>query len=331
MICVQTGSRLHFGLLSLPPDDNQAARCFGGVGLMVERPGVRLAISPASDWSADGRLAERALSLARRFSATLPADCAVPQRISVEWCAPEHAGLGTGTQLGLAVARALAAAHGLAHLDGAELARRVGRGTRSAIGVHGFSLGGFLVDGGRTTADQLAPLVARIAFPDAWRLVLVVPRGTEGVHGNQESQIFEMLRRSGLPAAATEALCRLVLLGMLPALAESDLAGFSEALSDFNTRAGEAFAVAQGGIYASPRVAEVVAFIRKLGVRGVGQSSWGPTVFAIVEDTERAEQLAQRVRAQFGLSNDEVVVTAARNQGAIFEDAEPQAATRQPG
>ena len=99
----------------------------------------------------------------------------------------------------------------------------------------------------------------------------------------------------------------------------------------YDLRAGEAFAVAQGGIYASPRVAEVVAFIRKLGVRGVGQSSWGPTVFAIVENTERAEQLAQRVRAQFGLSNDEVVVTAARNQGAIFEDAEPQAATRQPG
>src|SRR5205823_5114937 len=119
-------------------------RRFGGVGLMVERPGVRVRVTDGSGWSAEGPLAERALAFARRFAtATQQEDVKTvpyPQRLQVEHSAPEHAGLGTGTQLGLAVGRALARAWGL-DLDVFTVARRVGRGLRSAIGVYGFEQG----------------------------------------------------------------------------------------------------------------------------------------------------------------------------------------------
>jgi predicted sugar kinase len=116
-----------------------------------------------------------------------------------------------------------------------------------------------------------------------------------------------------------DALCRLVLLGLLPALAEADLAAFGEALADFNLRVGEMFAPVQGGPYSNPRIGELVEFIRREGVPGAGQSSWGPAVFAIVA-AERANDLVRRVRNHFGFSTDQVIITTARNSPALASD-----------
>jgi beta-ribofuranosylaminobenzene 5'-phosphate synthase len=320
MIRVRASSRLHFGLLSLPAADQpRPARSFGGVGLMVQKPGVCLTVRPAPVWSAEGPLAERALGFARRFAASVPAERVQPQQITVEPSAPEHAGLGTGTQLGLAVGRALAQAWSLGELDAIELARRVGRGERSALGIHGFAQGGLLIDGGKGPSTEVAPLIARLAFPEAWRLVLTVPAWAEGLHGAGERQAFRRLQEKGFAPGATDTLCRLVLLSLLPALVERDLPAFGEALYEFNARVGEAFAPVQGGTYAHPRLAELVAFVRGLGVAGVGQSSWGSTLFAVAGDEEQAIALARRIRERYGLTEEEVFVSAASNHWAMIE------------
>jgi beta-RFAP synthase len=328
MIRVRTASRLHFGLLSLPAGGHWEnwqgeavvpARRFGGVGLMVREPGIELALRPAAAWSAEGPLAERALELARQFAAAVPAEQAPPQHVIVTRAARAHSGLGTGTQLGLAVARALATAWQLGPLDAIELARRVGRGQRSALGVHGFARGGFLVDGGKSERATLAPLIARVDFPEPWRLVLGIPLDLAGTHGADESEAFRRLGSRGAPIELTERLCRLVLLGLLPALAERDLPAFGECLYDFNARAGQLFAAEQGGTYSTARAAELVAFVRRQGVRGTGQSSWGPTVFAVTEDQDRAEHLAARLRERFG-ETSEVLISAAYNGGAEVVD-----------
>ena len=174
MARVRTASRLHFGLLSLAgqtqawPDARGRAllpaRSFGGVGLMVDRPGVEVSAAPAEEWSAEGPLAGRALEFARRFARSWRDETGEevpPRRLVVGRSAPEHAGLGTGTQLGLAVGRLLASACGLA-MSAPELARRVGRGGRSALGVHGFERGGLLVEAGKGNARVTLPF-------DAWR------------------------------------------------------------------------------------------------------------------------------------------------------------------
>jgi beta-ribofuranosylaminobenzene 5'-phosphate synthase len=327
MIRVTAPARLHFGLLSLPAEgedfwpDRQGTpalpvRRFGGVGLMVESPALRLRVEPAPAWSAEGPLAERALAFARCFAQAVPDGSLPPHRLVIESAPPEHCGFGSGTQLGLAVARALAVAAGLPDLDPAELARRVGRGLRSALGVHGFDKGGFLVEAGKRSPDELAPLVARLPFPEPWCVVLAVAPGEQRVHGDREWLAFHDLRGRPGRASAADALCRLVLLGMLPALVERDAEAFGEALYDFNARAGEMFAAVQGGTYGSPGVAESVAFARRQGVRGVGQSSWGPAVFAVVEDVGRADHLATGLRRQLGLDPAQVFVTRACERGA---------------
>jgi beta-ribofuranosylaminobenzene 5'-phosphate synthase len=331
MILVQTSSRLHFGLLGLedatpwPNREGQAAlpgRAFGGVGLMVQDPGIRLRVAPAPSWTATGSLAEPALAFAHRYAAAVRAqhgDFPLPcQHLAIEDAAPEHAGLGTGTQLGLATARALSLAWGLAETVPA-LARRVGRGQRSALGVHGFERGGFLVEAGKRRPDDLSPLVANVAFPDDWRVVLLLLAQAAGLHGEREKAAFHELAQRARNRGQTEALCRVVLLGLLPALVERDLAAFGECLYDFNARSGELFAAVQGGVYATPAVAEMVAYVRALGVRGVGQSSWGPTVFAVVENEERAADLARRVRERFDLDAVQTMVTRACNRGAVAD------------
>lgn len=332
MIQVQAFSRLHFGFLnpaSAEPSRQEpsSSRCFGGVGLMIAQPDLCLSVEPASSWSSEGPLAERALAFAQRFAEAScreeNRDRLPPHHVRIERAMPEHAGLGSGTQLGLSVARALAASWGL-RCDLAILARRTGRGLRSALGAYGFEHGGLLVEAGKRTTEDLAPLVARQPFPEDWRVVVALPSvwgkgSAAGLHGRGEVQAFARLTSDPAVVERSESLCRLVLLGLLPALIERDVTTFGEALYEFNARVGEAFAPVQGGVYAGSQVAELVAFVRSQHVRGVAQSSWGPAVFAVVADEEQAQSLAARLRQRFALEDAAVWLTAACNHGSTLK------------
>jgi beta-RFAP synthase len=214
----------------------------------------------------------------------------------------------------LAIARLLTRAAGLPDLPARELAALAGRGRRSGLGVYGFEQGGFLVDGGRREEGPAAPLIAHMDVPAGWRIVLVFPPGNSAWHGAREQSAFDCLGES----PHTERLCRLVLLGLLPALAESDCEAFGAALYELNALAGEAFASAQGGCYAGPAVADTVQLLRSLGVKGAGQSSWGPLVFGIAADEDRAAFLARQVREKGGLAEETVMVAAPLNRGAVL-------------
>jgi beta-RFAP synthase len=310
MIRIRTPSRLHFGLIAPAA---KTGRRFGGAGLMIEKPGIEITLEPGRQWSVTGPLAERGQAILKRLLDTHLGTQVEPHRVHIEHAAPEHMGLGTGTQLALAIARGLAEAAHATDRSALELAPLVGRGQRSAIGTHGFDLGGFLVDAGRTGEEEIAPLVAWIEFPREWSIVLILPHGQAGVHGLEERHVFEQLHE--VPGQ-TEALCRRVLLEMLPALEVGDFYGFAESIYEFNRAAGEPFAPAQGGIYATARTAMLIEHIRSLEVVGVGQSSWGPAVFAFAEDAEQARWIVRQVRERFGLEEKHCCITRGDNQGA---------------
>src|SRR5262249_45971846 len=156
-----------------------------------------------------------------------------------------------------------------------------------------------------------------LAFPEEWRVVVVLPPWGRGRHGADEGAAFRALHARPAGPEATDRLCRLALLGMLPALAERDAEAFGEALFEFNALTGRVCAPVQGGTYADARVEELVAYCRRQGVRGVGQSSWGPAVFAVAADATRADHLAGRLCAHFGMGREDVRCTAACNRGAV--------------
>lgn len=314
-IRIRTGARLHLGLLSLP--DAAASepwgRQFGGAGLMIEEPAVQIEVAAADEWCATGPNRERALEVATQAALAVPEERRRPLRISVEQCPFEHIGLGVGTQLTMAVAMGVRAKLG-DHPDPMALAVEVGRGFRSGLGVHGFAAGGFLVDGGKGPKTNIAPLVCRHDFADDWRILLATPQNQRGLAGAAERTAFAELARESASTFEIEALCRLVLLGLVPALIERDVRAFGEACFEFNRRAGLLFKASQGGEYRSAEAADLVAWLRHFGVRGVGQSSWGPTIFAI-DDADRLQSAERHLRERFGAGLLDMRITAARNRG----------------
>ncbi len=313
-IRIRTPSRLHFGLLGW---GFQRSRQFGGVGLMIDAPGVEVVIEPATSWIVDGALSSRVDQLVSQLRLTMRAVGTTlrPVRIHVERAPAEHVGLGVGTQLCLAVARAVLVHAGFTDISVENLARMTGRGLRSGIGLHGFEHGGLVVDGGRRTEIAIPPLLARLPFPEDWSILIVQPQGRPGLHGRDERQVFATL--PPIAQDATDSLCRLVLLDILPAVIERDLALFGAALSELQSRVGACFASAQGGTFASPQASLIVDELRRLGFVGVGQSSWGPTLYGFCpfpEDDMTAS--VERICRRLDLNERCVYWTKADNQGA---------------
>ncbi len=297
-LILRAPSRLHFGLLSLNPE---ASRQFGGVGLMIEGPHLEITARPAADWGAHGPRADRVLGFAKLVASRLPPSRTAVQPLDFEIleAPPEHVGLGTGTQLGLAVARLVASFAGLSHAPFTSLAEWAGRGLRSGIGLHGAALGGLIVDGGRSSALGPPPLLFHSSLPDEWSILLAIPRNVQGLHGLDETRAFDRL--PPIPTGVTDQLCRLVLMGLMPALVEHDLKTFGEALSEIQARVGQAFSPTQGGIFAHPRSASMVEAMRSEGLHGVGQSSWGPTLYGFADfDAIRRETVEFRLRNRLG-------------------------------
>lgn len=320
-VTVSTGARLHFGLLAHAP---QAKRQFGGVGLMVERPGFQLAAEQLDDeravdeYSGPDIWRQRVLDVVRNCrtlsesSRSTVGSCRWSLAATIE----HHVGLGSGTQLALAVARAYSALEGGQPLDTTRLASRAGRGLRSALGIHGFQEGGLLLEGGKRSTEQVSPAVARVTWPEEWQLLLIRPRNVRGLCGPAEIEAFAKL--PPMAAAISAQLCQLALLELLPAALEHDFDACSEALFQFGRLVGEYFAPAQGGIYASPQITSLVKYLREQGIRGVGQSSWGPTAFVMCPEKQTAAQLRNDL-IDNGWDDCEILCTSAKNAGAKVE------------
>lgn len=318
-IAVRSPARLHLGFLDL---NGSKRRRFGSVGLTLDGLGVSLNAERADSLSASGPQAPRAEAFARQLQQRfqIAPDC----RLVVHEAIPEHVGLGSGTQLAIAVGVALSRLYRL-DLEVREIAELYERGQRSGIGIGAFEQGGFLVDGGRGAREQPPPLVSRLAFPEQWRVLLIFDRTGQGLHGAEEIEAFRSLPE--FPEDLSAYLCRLMLMRALPALQEQDLDSFGRAIGELQRVTGDYFAPAQGGRFTSPHVAEVLACLESQGIAGIGQSSWGPTGFAIVESVERAEALARAAESRWG-AQLRFLVCPGRNRGGEVELVQPARASK---
>jgi len=308
-VCVEAFARLHFGVLDLR---GSRGRWFGGIGAAASAPSLLVSASRAETVTVDGEDARRAELFARQF--LTHHHITGGARVQVHRSLPPHAGLGSGTQLALAIARALAEIYGL-DTDPRALARAVDRARRSAIGTWTFAGGGLVVEGGRRPdADDCGPLIARIPFPDTWRCVVVVPDGPPGVSGVEEAEAFARLPKP--PEGEVAAVAHLVLMTLLPALADADLATFGDALTEIQEITGRWFAPAQGGTFAPGATRDLVRSLVGWGAVGVGQSSWGPAVYGIVDGADTAAALAARATEAVGPAG-RVYQGPFRNAGAV--------------
>jgi beta-ribofuranosylaminobenzene 5'-phosphate synthase len=347
---IRTPARLHLGMMSFGTTHE---RSFGGVGVMVDRPGVHVRLRRADRLEARGLLADRAVRFAQACAQAwglAPVGCG----IEVVSAPRSHVGLGSGTQLGLAIAAGMrhlfqrvpeaeppAVPHPLQEppqaadhetlfdtSDALDLARLVGRGRRSCVGVYGFSRGGLIVEAGRVVggprADddaqrEFSPMIARVRLPSTWRCVVIVGRDVVGLHGEAEKAAFARL--PPVPQEVSAELARIVALELLPAAVEAKFDAFAAAVRRYGTLAGKPFepeAAALPHANATERLLELLA---ELGYPGAAQSSWGPTVMVCCETLESAGQLVDALEGLGLAAHHDVVISRFDSQGASLRES----------
>jgi len=154
---VTTTARLHFGFLD---PSGRGKNPFGSFGLSIDRPRTKLTLEPAPDFTVSGAERDRV----ERYLRSIAEICGVRQAyaLRIEEAIPPHAGLGSGTQLALAVGSAFAAVENI-RLSPQEIAARLQRGARSGIGIATFAQGGAVLDAG-PCQGKLPELVACVPF-----------------------------------------------------------------------------------------------------------------------------------------------------------------------
>jgi beta-ribofuranosylaminobenzene 5'-phosphate synthase len=311
-IQIKTPARLHLGLIDMNGD---LGRLFGGLGLGIDKPNVVLEAQNSEEFSAAGERVDLVRFLAEKFVNTFgkPADA----RIFVRQAIQDHVGLGSGTQLALAVGVALRT---LLKVDASvpELATALGRAQRTGVGTAIFEYGGFVVDGGKNVVTQsFPPLIFRQPFPDEWRFIVAIPDSPKGLSNSEEKNAFQLV--SPITAESVGRICRLTMMKLLPALAEHEIGAFGEALSQIQATVGEGFSEVQGGRFSSSACEDTIAFLKKQGAYGTGQSSWGPAVYGLFSEAEAAR--IEPVVREFMDENvgGEIFIAGPNNTGASIE------------
>jgi beta-RFAP synthase len=292
---IQASARLHLGFIDL---NGELGRIYGSLGVALQQPETVLEVHRSSvGLTVSGEHQNLVHQLSQQLIKHF--DYQEGLHVTVRDAIPTHVGLGSGTQLSLALGL------GIAMLKGAEitikdLARILNRGVVSGIGTATFEHGGFVVDGGRSTDNlidetlgDIPPLLFQSDVPDDWLFVVAVPKVGQGLSGREERVAFDTLPAG--PTQQAEVVSRLVLMKLLPALIQDDIQQFGAALTRIQVLVGDVFSAAQGGRFAYSEVADCVEAMLDAGAVGAGQSSWGPACYGLVREKKIATQIQKSV------------------------------------
>ena len=324
---VRAPARLHFGFQNL---SLVRERLYGGIGAAITEPAFDITVETADSITVEAANGDVEAAEFRPIARQTVEMLDVPGlAVTVHDSIPHHVGLGSGTQRALATFAGAVATYDRSRTvrDGAP---GLGRGGRSGIGVAAFESGGFIVDGGHPVEKftveppkegdwRVPPVVARHPIPSHWRFVVIVPDVERGRHGPIEEAAMRSLIERASPAIAAE-IASICLHRLLPAIADSDRGMAGQAITEIGRLNGAWYADLQGGVYREAIGPIIRELAQANALDGVGQSSWGPTVFGLtatdhVTDARRAARRALESTVGTGT----VQIVEPRNSGATIE------------
>ncbi|MEN6609671.1 MAG: beta-ribofuranosylaminobenzene 5'-phosphate synthase [Methanoregulaceae archaeon] len=321
-VIVGTPARIHLGLIDM---NGSIGRVDGSVGIALDEPGTLLEAHAGENLEIRGGdtgtqevvkcVAENVLSAIHAGSKA---------HITLRSLCPRHAGLGSGTQLALATARAICELYGK-DIPTRDLARITGRGGTSGIGTAAFGEGGFIIDGGHrfgleggknsfrpSSASRgipPAPVIARYEFPEDWKILLAVPNLHPGANGSQEVDIFRNC--CPVPIHEVREICHEILMRMLPGILERDLDMFGSSVDRIQDLG---FKRVEHSLQA-PHISSLMNAMRAAGASCAGMSSFGPAIYAIT-DTNLPEIVHAARTFMDAQNGGEIYSTSACNTGA---------------
>ena len=315
---VSAPARLHLGDL-----DPFALGRFGYAPVLaITEPRTVIEAEPADQLEMTGVESEEARTYAQRVITAFQLSGA---QLTVKSLAPRNVGFGSTTQLSLAIGRAVTKAHGL-EVPLIELVKALKR--TSTGGMYPFQLGGFVVAGGFPVKpgervwlrDEplIPPLIFRADFPASWRFVLARPfEAPKSPDKEAEERAFSSLRDYKPPAELIHKGYFLLAAKLIPAVLERDAEGFGKALTGIQMTVGRIYQPVQEQIF-NPASQWLIPILNRSGALGIGQSSWGPTVYAFTDTPAAAREIAARLEAE-ARDRAEITIVAADNAGARIE------------
>ncbi|MGP3666816.1 MAG: beta-ribofuranosylaminobenzene 5'-phosphate synthase [Candidatus Bathyarchaeota archaeon] len=298
-VVVKTPSRLHFTLIDL---NGEVGRVDGGIGVALNHPGVKVEATRTSCTGVKVEGFRRNLAL--KFVETFLSHYKLKPSVNIKIVKdiPEHVGLGSGTQLALAIAKCLAEVYGIV-ADARRFAEIMGRGGTSGIGVAAFEGGGFIVDGGHSfgkgkqkksflpshfSRASPAPLLVRYSLPEDWFFVICIPKVNRRVFGLHEFKIFR--RYCPIPSEEVCKLTRIILMKILPSIVERKIEDLGSALTEIQSIGFKKIEVQ----LQHKVVKDLIKWMLENGACGAGLSSFGPAVYGLVKGKKKAEKLVKK-------------------------------------
>lgn len=233
-----------------------------------------------------------------------------------------HSGFGSGTQIALATAKLICETVGI-EKGSVELSTIVGRGGTSGIGTYGFEDGGFIADGGHSLKEKATflpssassasppPLIGRYEFPQEWDVLIAIPPYGLSIHDGEEINLFQ--RFCPLPQREVEQLSHIVFMNLIPAMLEKDIEAFGKCIDEIHKRG---FQKAELTLY-DERMHNLMQHLRDEGAYGVGMSSFGPTIYSVVD--ERNKEAVLKATKEILGEDAPIFITKGQNSGYVIE------------
>lgn len=273
---IETSSRLHFGIIDM---SREFKRGYGALGTMI-KGGFRIEIQRSKNHNSivvegEDEVIKEVKTIYKRLVSEY--DIKHGYDINVIRQVPRHIGLGSTTQLHMGVGM------GLLNAEGQEaglkkIASVVGRSRYSAIGTYGFEYGGFILEGGKSRANEVPPITARYEMPEDWRFLIVC---LEDIKGYDEVQEKPILKKMKVDVEFAKGISHHIVMGILPSIKTRDIVDFGYHLYQIQRLVGLSFSPYQGGIF-HPAIEDVIRELNET-TYGAGQSSWGPTAYGLTD------------------------------------------------
>ena len=328
---ITTPCRIH---LSLIDENGYTGRIDGGIGLMLDRPNVVFeASNSAEEFKIEAHnYYKESIEVINEIASKVFKKFNISNKnfhFNLKRYFPSHVGLGSKTQLSLAIITAITKLKSFNKLSIQELTQLVERGGTSGIGWRGFATGGFILDGGHdygkgkekesflpssaASSSNPAITLSRHDIPDNWRFVLVIPNVKKGAYGDEEIRVFQ--NYAPIPQQEVNEVSHQIIMKIIPGIIKDDLKCFGDGLKRIQSIGFKKIEInLQHQI-----VKDLLAFFEEYGLKAYGMSSFGPSVVGIVESDSEAEELLKTVQKNQKNGGGHIYICKPNNSGAKIE------------
>jgi beta-ribofuranosylaminobenzene 5'-phosphate synthase len=281
-VTVRAGYRIHLGFYRF----RDGRFIYGGLGAALEEPQLVVSVEPSNELRVDAPTEEAK----RLMTTTLRHLKADKINLRLSGYVAHHVGLGSYTRIVLATASAVST-YLRSEVDLIDIASSLGRGKISGVGIYSFVYGNLIADAGMIEgSNRIPPLLGVYRIPRNWHVVVTVPEGIRGLSDYEEMPIMREIEAHPHQDVLYKEFMRLI-----ASVTLGDFINFSKALGKIQELTGEYFKKYQGGVFCCETVEEIVNIMKSEGLRGVGQSSWGPAVYGFVSNYVKAVEIRSRI------------------------------------